>query len=219
MLKALGSRLTYANVMATVAVFLALGGGAYALTGIPDRSGVYHGCVDPKAGALRVVKGASSCRKAKIVRRGTRRVRTPGESAIAWNQRGVPGVPGVQGIQGQKGDMGQDATKLFAAIGGPATTPTIAYGNGVTGVTRAAKGIYIVDFNRSLENCVVQVTPGFSDPVPVGSVVPALPTPDVRIGPPSASDSGVRVNFNQPTGATQPNSAPVDSAFMITAFC
>src|SRR5436190_4527483 len=135
MLKALGSRLTYANVMATVAVFLALGGGAYALTGIPDRGGVYHGCVDTKTGALRVVKGASSCRKAKFVRRGTRRVRIPGESASAWNQHGVqgaPGIQGIQGIQGQKGDTGQDATKLFAAIGGPAMNPTIAYGNGVT---------------------------------------------------------------------------------------
>ena len=39
MLKAVGSRLTSANVTATVALFLALGGGAYALTGIPDRSG------------------------------------------------------------------------------------------------------------------------------------------------------------------------------------
>jgi hypothetical protein len=35
MLKAVRSRLTYANTMATVAVFLALGGGAYALSGIP----------------------------------------------------------------------------------------------------------------------------------------------------------------------------------------
>ena len=74
MLKALGSRLTYANVVATVAVFLALGGGAYALSGIPDRGGIFHGCMAPKTGALRVVKAASSCRKTKIVRRGRRRV-------------------------------------------------------------------------------------------------------------------------------------------------
>src|SRR5690242_3806597 len=94
MLKALGSRLTYANVMATVAVFLALGGGAYALSGIPDRGGVYHGCADPKTGALRVVKSASSCRKTKTVRRGRRRVRIPGESAIAWNQQGPRGLQG-----------------------------------------------------------------------------------------------------------------------------
>ena len=107
MMKALGSRLTYANVMATVAVFLAVGGGAYALTGIPDRGGVYHGCVDPKAGALRVVKASSSCRKTRTVRRGTRRVRIPGESAIAWNQQGRPGVQGTPGQTGQNGTQGQ----------------------------------------------------------------------------------------------------------------
>jgi hypothetical protein len=105
-MKAVGSHLTYANVMATVAVFLALGGGAYALSGIPDRSGVYHGCVNPKAGALRVVKAASSCRKTKTVRRGTRRVRIPGESAIAWNQQGRPGIQGIQGLQGLQGNQG-----------------------------------------------------------------------------------------------------------------
>src|SRR6476646_8184409 len=63
MRKALGSRLTYANVMATVAVFLALGGGAYALSGVADRSGVYHGCV-ATSGALRVVAGSQVARTA-----------------------------------------------------------------------------------------------------------------------------------------------------------
>ena len=109
-LKQIGSRLTYANVMATVAVFLALGGGAYALTGIPDRGGVYHGCVDRSTSVLRVVKAASSCRKAKTVKRGTRRVRIPGESAIAWNQQGRAGVNGTNGLNGANGANG--ATKI-----------------------------------------------------------------------------------------------------------
>jgi len=112
MLNGIRSRLTYANVIATAALFLALGGGAYALSGIPDGGGVYHGCVDPKAGGLRVVKAASSCRKTKTVQRGARRVRIPGESAIAWNQQGplglqgLRGLQGLQGLQGQKGDTG-----------------------------------------------------------------------------------------------------------------
>jgi len=90
MLQALGSRLTYANVVATVAVFLALGGGAYALSGIPDRGGVFHGCVSNSTGVLRVVKGASACHKA--VRLGNHR--NPGEFAVAWNQQGRHGQPG-----------------------------------------------------------------------------------------------------------------------------
>jgi hypothetical protein len=100
MLKTVRARLTYANVMATLAVFLGLAGGAYALSGVPDRGGVYRACVDDKTGALRVVAKAASCRKATTVKRGKRRVRIPGESAIAWNQQGPPGIQGVQGVQG-----------------------------------------------------------------------------------------------------------------------
>src|SRR2546421_11395661 len=104
MLKALGSRMTYANVMATVAVFLALGGGAYALSGIPDRGGVFHGCVGNKTGVLRVVKSAGSCQKA----RGRGRQRTLGESAISWNRQGPAGLQGLQGVQGVQGVQGQN---------------------------------------------------------------------------------------------------------------
>jgi hypothetical protein len=105
MLKSLGSRLTYANVVATGALFVALGGGAYALSGVPDRSGVFHGCV-ATSGALRVVAKSSSCRKTKTVTRGRRRVRIPGESAIAWNQQGRQGLQGIQGTPGKDGTQG-----------------------------------------------------------------------------------------------------------------
>jgi hypothetical protein len=123
MLHGIRSRLSYANVIATCAMFVALGGGAYALSGVPDRSGVYHGCVDAKSGALRVVAKASSCRKTKTVRRGTRRVRIPGESAIAWNQQGLRGLQGAQGLPGAQGTPGP----TFAAVGntnGIATDPS-----------------------------------------------------------------------------------------------
>jgi hypothetical protein len=139
MLKAVRSRLTYANTMATVAVFLALGGGAYALSGIPDGGGVYHGCV-ASSGALRVVTKASSCLKAKTVKRGTRRVRIPGESAIIWNQQGRPGVnganggPGPQGFQGQQGQQGigiQGSASASAVFGGFQNLPTLAAGHSV----------------------------------------------------------------------------------------
>ena len=104
--RAIRSRVTYANVAATIALFVALGGGAYAVTGIPDRGGVFHGCVNAKTGALRVVKAATSCRKARTVHRGKRRVRIPGESAIAWNQQGPRGATGLNGVDGVNGVNG-----------------------------------------------------------------------------------------------------------------
>jgi hypothetical protein len=102
MLHGLRSHLSYANVVATGALFVALGGGAYALSGVPDRGGVYHGCV-ASSGALRVVASASLCRKTKTVRRGGRRVRIPGETAIVWNQQGRPGATGTNGTKGTNG--------------------------------------------------------------------------------------------------------------------
>jgi hypothetical protein len=102
MLRAVGSRVTYANVMATGAMFVALGGGAYALSGIPDGGGVFHGCVSNSTGVLRVVKSASSCHQA--VRRG--RHRNPGELPVSWSQQGPRGAQGVQGPQGGQGIQG-----------------------------------------------------------------------------------------------------------------
>ena len=108
MLNRIRSRLTYANVVATLAMFIALGGGAYALNGVPDRSGTYHGCVSA-SGVLRVVRSASSCHRAKTVERDTRRVRVPGESAISWHQTGPRGPQGVPGNPGNPGNPGQNA--------------------------------------------------------------------------------------------------------------
>ena len=96
---------TYANVIATLALFLALGGGAYALSGAPDGNGVFHGCVNSHSGALRVVARARLCHRA--VRRGSR-VIVPGEFAIAWNEQGPRGLNGLPGQNGQNGTPGQN---------------------------------------------------------------------------------------------------------------
>ncbi|MGZ3304204.1 MAG: hypothetical protein ACXVBG_25350 [Isosphaeraceae bacterium] len=216
MLKALGSRLTYANVMATFAVFLALGGGAYALSGIPDRSGVYHGCADPKTGALRVVKSASSCRKTKTVIRAKRRVRIPGELAVSWNQQGPRGLQGIQGQQGNPGTpgaAGASATKLFAFIrdAGGATAPVVQYGSGVTGVSdTTVTGIYNVTFDRSLDNCVVTAQPGGGAPSGGTSVVDSTEFASTVM---SAGSGVVTVSFSKSGAAAD------DTSFFITAFC
>jgi hypothetical protein len=223
MLKALGSRLTYANVVATGALFLALGGGAYALTGIPDRGGVFHGCVSNTTGLLRVVKSASSCQKPTTVRRHGKRVRLPGELAVSWNQqgpRGLQGTLGIQGTQGQKGDTGapgQNATKLFGYIidgqlGAPATdTATLRYGSGVTAVgDPSGANAYTVTFDRSVENCVVQAIAGHGDPADSNTVnVAAIPNVQMNQG----GHNQVQVGFESPSVT------PVDTSFMITAFC
>lgn len=112
----LWSRLTYANVMATVAVFLGLGGGAYAaINGFPDPSGVFHGCVNKQTGTLRLVDGAPSCHNVKTLKRGKHTVRVPGEFAVAWNQQGQQGLQGLQGLRGATGQPGSPAASASTA--------------------------------------------------------------------------------------------------------
>ncbi|MEA2274995.1 MAG: hypothetical protein QOI98_3703 [Solirubrobacteraceae bacterium] len=110
MLTRLRPRLDHPTIVAYLALFIALGGGAYALSGVPDVTGTFHGCVHDKTRVLRVVSSASSCRKAKTIKRGTRRVRIPGESAITWNQPGRPGANGTDGTNGTNGTNGTDGT-------------------------------------------------------------------------------------------------------------
>jgi Collagen triple helix repeat (20 copies) len=105
-MQGLGSRLSYANVTSTVAVFLALGGGAYAAaTAIPGPGGVIHGCYKKKGGALRLVPAGRRCAR--------------NENPIAFNQKGptgptgrsVHGSKGATGAVGPKGPRGETGPK------------------------------------------------------------------------------------------------------------
>jgi hypothetical protein len=233
MFRAVRLRLTYANVMATGAMFVALGGGAYALSGVPDKFGMFHGCVSNRTGALRVVKGAKSCAKAG----GRGRRRNPGETAISWSQQGPRGPQGILGTQGQKGDPGtaglkgdpgtaglkgdpgtpgQNATKLFAYVDdfGANSTAVVQYGSGVTGVTDPnGSNAYTVTFDRSLQNCVVDAGPGFGDPTG-GATAFGDATRQITMN--SGGHSQVSVEFREADVANAPD---VDTSFMITAFC
>jgi hypothetical protein len=86
-------RLSYANVLSTIAVFLALGGGAYAAaSSIPGPDGVIHGCYAKKKGNLRLIATGRRCSKR--------------ENAIAFNQQGPRGLSGGRGATGSRGPTG-----------------------------------------------------------------------------------------------------------------
>ena len=101
--------LSYANVMSTVAVFAALGGGAYAaVSSIPGPGGVIHGCYQKKNGTLRLVPAGKKCAKS--------------EKAIAFNQKGVPGRPGLPGAAGVPGAAGTAGANGEQGPQGPGAT-------------------------------------------------------------------------------------------------
>jgi hypothetical protein len=125
------SRITYANVMSTVAVVMAFGAGSWAVAAIPDRGGVYHACVSKRTGALRLVNTERSCRRLT-------------ERAIRWNRTGrtgrqgdpgTPGAAGLQGLQGLQGPPGKDG--LRGASG--ATNVTVRSNLGTTASCNAGE--------------------------------------------------------------------------------
>src|SRR3954469_12652924 len=89
----LTSRLTYANVMSTIAVFLAVGGGAYAAVTLPRNS---VGNKQLKAGAVSSAK----------VRDGSLRARDFATGQLPLGARGAQGAQGPQGVPGAAGPPG-----------------------------------------------------------------------------------------------------------------
>ena len=88
--------LSYANVMSTIAVFLALGGGAWAMSGPPSAPTTIDACVKKagkKKGQLRIVSASKACKRS--------------ERRLTWTAgAGATGATGPTGPAGPKGDQG-----------------------------------------------------------------------------------------------------------------
>jgi hypothetical protein len=204
MLAKLRSRLSYSNVMATVAVFVALGGTSYAIAaGSIGTREIKNSSVRSKDIRNNDVRG-------RDVRNGTIDTRDVGDATLLATDFKAEQLPsGERGPQGERGLPGQDATKLFAFIGQvPAEFPRVRYGSGVTSVTFApiSPFPYAVQFDRSLKNCAVLATAGRDLASSSDTSQPA--TPDVWI-----SNTTAFVNWENDAGAG------IRTSFLIAAFC
>src|SRR3954462_12058914 len=88
--------LTYANVIATVALFLALGGGAYAALKLPKNS----------VGSKQIKKNAVTSKKGKNGSLLPGHFRAGLVPAGPAGERGPQGLPGEKGAKGDNGDTG-----------------------------------------------------------------------------------------------------------------
>jgi hypothetical protein len=142
-IKRLQSRLTYANVMSTLAVFIALGGGAYAATTIPGPGGVIHGCYKDRGGNLRLVAADRKCARH--------------EASIAFSEQGprgpmgprgaagktVRGNPGATGSPGAIGETGPNGGTGPAGPGASSFTTTVSEGSGPATLATPEPGLTV----------------------------------------------------------------------------
>lgn len=87
---------SYANVAATLALVLAMSGGAVAATGGFSSGGTLKACVNEE-GAIRLLKVGKGCKK--------------GQKAVSWNETGPAGAKGAAGAAGPAGASGPAGAK------------------------------------------------------------------------------------------------------------
>jgi Collagen triple helix repeat (20 copies) len=97
-MKRLRPRLTYANVISTLCLFLVLGGGAYAATKLPKNS---VGTNQLRAGAVTPPKLSAAAKSALTGALGPQGVQG------ALGPRGPEGEAGPRGFEGQRGLQGE----------------------------------------------------------------------------------------------------------------
>jgi Collagen triple helix repeat (20 copies) len=182
-LKRLRSKLTYANVMATIAVFLVLAGGtAFAATEMLPKNGV---------GTKQLAKEAVT--PAKLSKASKATLTGPKGATGATGATGSQGPKGDQGLKGDKGETGEPglpATKLWAVVEGA----TLKRGSGVTKVESEGTGQTKVIFNQEVANCAYSGTIGNPQS---GVAPPAF----ISVQPSVATSNGLFIATYDKTGA------------------
>jgi hypothetical protein len=163
-MKRLAEKLTFANVMSVIAVFIALSGAAIAATQLPSNS---VGAKQIKANAVSSAKVKDYSLQANDFAKGSLPAGPTGPI-------GAQGDQGPQGPPGPPGNAGASTIKVYAFIrtgkvGGAIDPPQIKNGHGVIATKILSPGEYEITFDTSLlpggivENCVPIASLGTSD--------------------------------------------------------
>jgi hypothetical protein len=153
MLRKLRPHLTYANVAATLALVIAVGGGsAWAAQKIRTRNIAYHAVTASKVNynaitAAKVKNGSLSGRELRDSSVTTEDIRN---GTLRSEDFGADQLP-----KGDKGDKGDPATSLHGTV---SATGVLTFGSGVTSVVPGADGVYAVTFDRDVSRCSVVAT-------------------------------------------------------------
>ena len=135
----------YANVAATLALVLAMSGGAIAATGGFSSGGTLRACVNEEGG-IKLLKAGRHCKR--------------GQKTVAWNQtgpagaKGASGAAGAPGAPGAAGPSGSAAVTLWAEID---EAGKLTQAKGVTGITGPATNPQVT-FDRDISKCAITAT-------------------------------------------------------------
>jgi hypothetical protein len=186
------TRLTYANVTATLALFIALGGTTYAAASLPRHS---VGSVQLRAGAVTTSKLHSGAVRSAQIR----------DRSISLTDISTSARTALRGAQGPAGAPGAPATSDRAAI---ASSGVMAAGN-ARGASHVAGNEYTVQFTHDVSGCIYAATLAAVQNGPVVDQPPAGGT----ISASGAGGANVLVKTFDATGA------PVEAPFHLLVAC
>lgn len=156
------THLSYANVMATVAVFIALGGTSYAALKLPRNS---VGTDQLRTGAVR-----SSDVKDRSL--GVRDLSVSARSSLR-------GAAGPAGPVGPQGPAGAPASRFFSAV---SASGALLRGTATDGGRNGAIGNYVVGFAQNVSGCAYSATLGSTDSSAVGAGRAAVSDLNGKVG-------------------------------------
>ena len=149
MLRRLRSQLSYANVAATLALVLAVGGGsAYAAARIGSSQIGYHAVTGSKINynAVTASKVKNSSLSGRDLRDSSVTTEDVRNGTLRSEDFGAGQLP-----QGPKGDPGAAATELHGTL---SATGELANGEGATAAS-ATGATYTVTFNQDVSKCAI----------------------------------------------------------------
>ena len=140
MIRRISSHITYANVTATLALFVALGGSSYAAFKLPRNS---VGSSQIRAGAVH-----------------SRQIKNRSIQVADLSRRARTSLRGTIGPQGPQGPAGASAIKYFAVV---RANGDLAAGNATSGGSGGSPGTYNVGFAQPVTGCAYTATLGTND--------------------------------------------------------
>jgi hypothetical protein len=199
MLKRIRPRLTFANVFASIALFVALGGASYAAIRVGSKQIVNNSIrsQDIRNNSVRSKDIRNGSLLAGDFKRGQLRSGRGGP-------RGARGPRGPRGLRGAKGDPGTSAT-VWAVV---SETDAIVRSKGGATISKESAGIYRVAFpGQDLRSCAAIAS------VSATEVGDSLQPGEAAAKPSPTTANTVRVGTFNSAGAS------TDKPFEVAVFC